>query len=150
MAKKYKGNSYTRLSDDDDKNKKSSTTKLSFKKILWIALSVILLFFTDFGKLLINDKENKLNKTFLYIAYASFIFFVGCILYITFYLPKVKKVKIDYNDWQHTIKRPIQITSVCIVVSYISSSIAFWPVYGFISFIIILICCLGGISLVAL
>jgi len=33
MAKKYKGNSYTRLSDDDDKNKKSSTTKLSFKKI---------------------------------------------------------------------------------------------------------------------
>jgi len=86
----------------------------------------------------------------LYIAYVSFACFLACILYITIYLPKVKKVKVDYVDWQHTIKKPIQLTTVCIIISYISASIAFWPAYGFFSFILILICCLGGVSIIAL
>ncbi|ORX50408.1 hypothetical protein BCR36DRAFT_412431 [Piromyces finnis] len=139
---------YTRLGSNG--TEKKSLRKLSFKKILWISLSVYLVFFTDFGKLLINDKENKLIKPFLYIAYCSFALFVGCILNLTVYLPKVKKVKVDFKDWQHNIKKPIQLTTVSIIVSYICSSIAFWPVYGFVSFILILICCLGGVSLVAL
>jgi len=139
--------SYTSLNNGEVRNK---ITKFSFKKLLWIVLSVILVFFTDFGKLLISDKENKLMKPALYIAYTSFAVFLCCIGYITIYLPKIKKVKVDYNDWQHTIKRPIQITTVSSIISYFSASIAFWPVYGFVSFIIILICCLGGISLLAL
>ncbi|ORX78922.1 hypothetical protein BCR32DRAFT_294743 [Anaeromyces robustus] len=146
MVKDNRG-SYTSLNSNIKRDK---ITKLSFKKIVWITLTIVLLFFTDFGKLLINDKDNKLNKPFKYIAYISFSVFLCCIFYITIYLPKIKKVKVDYNDWQHNIKTPIQITTVSIILSYISSSIAFWPVYGFFSFIIILICCLGGVSIVAL
>ena len=84
------------------------------------------------------------------MAYISFAIFVGCIIYITIYLPKVKKVKVDFKDWQHNIKKPIQITTVSIIISYVCSSIAYWPVYGFVSFILVLICCLGGVSIIAL
>lgn len=85
-------------------------------------------------------------------ALLASIGFIGIFVYMNYYLPLFKKVKVDIRRWEEDAKvqKLIQSATICGILAFIAFNAAIWDVYHILSPIILFVIGLGGISLISL
>jgi hypothetical protein len=80
------------------------------------------------------------NRVALNVAIALFAIVVGIFFYLSFWLPVVMKENLP---WHLASPNMIPISTTCGVLSYISTMVAFWPVWGLMSPLFVTLFSLG-------
>ena len=134
-------------SDQSDKDaaeeKKERAKKLEvisskMHALFWVILSIMLIVYLDIWKVIMND--TRINRIALNLAVFTFAANIVICLYLTFWLPFVKKVTLP---WEIYCPRMIPTATALGLLCMASSIIAMWPVWGFLSPFIIFFLCLG-------
>lgn len=106
--------------------------------LFWVATAIALIFYLDIGNVVLNDV--RVNRVALNLAVFSFFSNVTICLYLIFWLPYVKK---NTLPWEVFCPRMIPTATALGLTCIISAILAMWPVWGFLSPLIIFFLCLG-------
>lgn len=151
--------------DEEEETKKASAERaerISAKihALVWVLVALTVVYFTDLPHLLFSDKINRYvtcwNESYgiaklvdllcfrwaLNLAVTLFFTNVGIFLYLTVWLPYVLKVT---APWEVYCPNMIPTATGLGVVSMILTMIAFWPVWGMLSPLIVIVLVIGFI-----
>eukprot|EP00484_Ammonia_sp_Unknown_P016628 CAMPEP_0197040170 /NCGR_PEP_ID=MMETSP1384-20130603/16917_1 /TAXON_ID=29189 /ORGANISM="Ammonia sp." /LENGTH=172 /DNA_ID=CAMNT_0042470883 /DNA_START=74 /DNA_END=592 /DNA_ORIENTATION=- len=101
--------------------------------IFWICLALFVVKYTDLIRVIRLD--DRVILPLVYIAGVSWCGVLALIIYLSFYLPCCKKLRVD--DFNVTHPQHIQATLFLTVVSYISFVAAIWSIWGWLSLLIV-------------
>ncbi|KAK9762298.1 hypothetical protein K7432_012113 [Basidiobolus ranarum] len=91
--------------------------------------------------------DPRLYSTFFKMGLFSLGFSVLIFLYIAIYLPYIAGTPVDLKNWRVTIPRHVQASTSLGVASYFSFTIACWPIWGFMSPIVVFVEAIGFLAL---
>ena len=86
------------------------------------------------------------------VLFSSLAIFLGIYGYIAYYLPLAKGVKLDFRGdrWRTEAPRLVQTATVCMIMLYLSLTVALNQVYSVFSFIVAGIQLAGLVSVASL
>mgnify|MGYP005993468945 CR=1 FL=1 len=139
-------NSHTQhLNNDNDtdqtkkiKNKTMDQITAKVHALFWVALAIALVVYLDVRNVVLND--NRVNRLALNLAVFSFAANVTICLYLTFWLPFVKKITLP---WEIYCPRMIPTATALGLTCMMTSIVAMWSVWGFLSPLIIFFLTVG-------
>lgn len=105
-----------------------------------IALSIAFVYYSNFIKVILNDE--RVNFICLIVSILGYSVLIGIICYLSFYLPRFG---IEPDQWKSYCPNMIPFASAIGCVSMLLIIIAIWPVYGFLSILLIFTIKLGVI-----
>ena len=104
--------------------------------LLWIVLCSLIIYYTDFLKILVEDE--RVNRFWLNLSLVCFGICSAIAIYLIFVLPCfTPKVLGKDVDWNISAPRAIPAAAGSGVVLCISIHIALWPVYGLLTPVIL-------------
>mmetsp|Transcript_23992 Transcript_23992/g.35212 ORF Transcript_23992/g.35212 Transcript_23992/m.35212 type:complete len:156 (+) Transcript_23992:50-517(+) len=126
--------------EESKKEKAEQLERVSTKihALFWVAAAVAVIIYTDFINVLLHSE--RVNRFSLNIAIALFFANVGIVIYLTLWLPLVQKVTVS---WDIYCPRMIPTATLLGVLCIIFSISAFWPIWGFLSPLVITMLVLG-------
>ena len=105
--------------------------------LLMICLGAFIIYYTNIIKVLFSD--DRVNLGFLFICLAGYTVCISIIIYLSFYLPLVKKINEDSSIMKENDDKFIPIMSGIGFFSMLSFVISVYNIYGIIfSFVIII------------
>lgn len=131
----------TELGDEELKKQKSERVERITAKIhalVWVAVSVIIVYYTDLVNVILYSDE--INRTMLYISVSLITANTIIVFYLTLWLPLVEKVTVA---WEVHCPSMIPISTALGVLSVLGLIITFWPLWGLLSPLIILVLVFG-------
>ncbi|ORX92308.1 hypothetical protein K493DRAFT_408899 [Basidiobolus meristosporus CBS 931.73] len=91
--------------------------------------------------------DPRLYDLFFKAGIFSFGLSVLIFVYVAVYLPYIAGTPVDMKNWRITIPRHVQASTFSGVVSYFSFTIACWPIWGFMSPLIVFVEAIGFLAL---
>lgn len=121
---------------------KSRLEKFSDKlhALLWVGSAISVAHFTDLPKVLLSDE--RINRPVFNVAIILFCINSTLMVYLAFYLPRFKGIK-DSSAWDVYCPRVIPTMTVIGIIDGLLFIRASWPVWGFLSPLIMGIVWLG-------
>jgi len=110
--------------------------------LAWVLTAVLLAYFTDFFTVLISSP--KANRGLLQLVLICLLMNLTLVAYLTIYLPKVKGLT-DSSAWPVYCPRVIPLI---VIISFVAALLlirATWPVWGFLSPLVLGIEMMGAI-----
>lgn len=160
-ARRYKKVPQIDTNESDDSRKKVTTESLEHistkvHALFWVVAAICTIYYSDFIKVSVRDSRvNRFrsvrlclieywypHRVCLNIAVALSVANIGIALYLTLWLPLVQKVTVS---WDIYCPRMIPTATFFGISCIVFSVIAFWPVYGFLSPLVIAILVLGAL-----
>ena len=132
-------------SDSQLKTRRETTTqklKTRFVSLLWILAFVFISHYVDLVDILTNGSGFWYNLTIF-----SLCGFLGCFIYINYYLPMVCNFKVNYDQWETQIPGTIKIATSTGILFLISSTTTLWSDLGIISLLLVFLAIQAFISL---
>lgn len=130
---------------EQEKKRRSKTMDQISAKVhalFWVLTAISLIIYLDVGNVVMND--SRINRIALNLTVFSFVANVTICLYLTFWLPYVKKITLP---WEIYCPRVIPTATALGLTCMMSAIVAMWSVWGFLSPIIIFFLTLGLIML---
>lgn len=136
-------------------NNSDFTSRLQVKltALLWVIGAASLFVFTDVVGLVSNDKRIarcatlllcfynlRMFRWYLNVSVVCFSMDIVIMLYLTLYLPLICKV---YTPWEIYCPRMIPTATLCGAIGGLSLMIAFWPIWGLLTPLILTIYFVG-------
>ena len=121
-----------------NRNKKLDQISSKVHALIWVAIAIALVIRLDVWNVVLNDP--RVNRVALNLSVFSFAANVTICLYLTFWLPFVKKNNLP---WEVFCPRMIPTATALGLTCMGSSIIAMWSVWGFLSPVIIFFLLLG-------
>ena len=127
--------------EESKKKRAERMEKISTKvhSLFWVMAAIGLIVFTDMHEVVFSDDINRLA---LNMAIMSFTANVGIFFYMSFWLPVITKVNVP---WEIYCPNMIPIATGLGVFSMLALIVAFWPVWGFLSPLYVLVMIMGFI-----
>ena len=122
------------------KNRSKRMEQISSKvhALFWVITAVALIIYLDIWNVVMHDP--RVNRVALNLSVFSFAANVTICLYLTFWLPFVKK---NTLPWEVYCPRMIPTATALCLTCMVSAIVAMWSVWGFLSPLIIFFLCLG-------
>ena len=96
----------------------------------WVLAAFFVAKWTDFFSVVLTS--DRPNRTLLRLAMIGIGINTSLVIYLTIYLPKVKKIT-DSSAWSVYCPRVIPTMTLVGIVSFLLSLRALWPVWGFLA-----------------
>jgi len=96
--------------------------------VAWVIAAVFTAYWTSFFSTILSSQD--VNRVLLNLAFACLAVNTGLTLYLTVYLPKIKKLK-DASAWNVYCPKVIPIMVLTGVVCALLLIRGTWPVWGF-------------------
>jgi len=142
--------------DDDDDEVKTSVfdewLEYAWRKLnalLWIIVACAIAWFVHLPDIVVHghppDKPHRqLNRFFFNVGLAGFSFWLCMAAYLILWLKYAKRIEVE---WEEYSPRAIPIATASAVGSLISVVVAFWPIWGFLTPVIVFFLFLGLLNL---
>jgi len=121
-----------------NRNKKIDQISSKVHALFWVATAIALIVYLDIWNVVMND--TRVNRVALNLSVFSFAANVTICLYLTLWLPFVKK---NTLPWEIYCPRMIPAATALCLTCLFSSILAMWSVWGFLSPLIIFFLLLG-------
>ncbi|XP_059159329.1 transmembrane protein 128-like [Physella acuta] len=116
------------------------------QNFLWLGLAILVFYFSDFGKVVIYDQRIKgswfWTGSFFMGLHASIAIFL--IFWLSFWK------KISSEEWENKYPRAVPIATAAFILGIICLSVSLWPVWGWLTPVILLILFMGGVVIIAM
>ncbi|CAD8176399.1 unnamed protein product [Paramecium octaurelia] len=109
--------------------------------VMWISAATGIVYYSNFFKQLFHNQN--INELFLTFALLFIGMSISLSLYVAFYLPFIKGVTEDIETYN---PKAIQLGAFAGFMSFITLTIAIWPVFGWWSFPMLFAMLLGFIN----
>jgi len=141
--------------DDDDEEYKSKTDKWlayilsKLHALLWIVIAGSVAAYTELLEVIIeghppHDPKRQLNRFFFNIGLAGFGGWLMVAAYLIFYVKYYLKWQ---GEWEDYSPRAIPVATVCAVGSLVAFTVAFWPVWTWLTIPSIFVLFLGALNI---
>mmetsp|Transcript_24758 Transcript_24758/g.55768 ORF Transcript_24758/g.55768 Transcript_24758/m.55768 type:complete len:170 (+) Transcript_24758:145-654(+) len=115
--------------------------------LFWVAGSIAAIYFTDLIRVLFEDK--RINRLFLNVAIVCLAVNTVIMIYLTAWVPYQERLlsrklgKPKKLDWEVYCPRMIPTMTAFALVFFIAMTKAMWPVFGFLTPLILLLLFMG-------
>ncbi|XP_038070949.1 transmembrane protein 128-like [Patiria miniata] len=116
----------------------------NIQTLLWILGSFAVLYYTDLIPAIKEDR--RIYSTWLYLGFILMAFHVSIGSYLIVYLSWIKKI----SDWEKASPMAIPLATGSFVLGGICLNIAIWPVYGFLTPLMLFTLFMGVVVIVSL
>ena len=129
--------------DHDAKKKHSERVERIQSKVnaaLWVGLAGAAIYYVDFFNVAFHDERVK--RTPLNVCIVCLTINLSLGLYLSVYLPYFEKIR-DHKMWDIHCPNVIPTITFCGILTLILGNVAFWPVWGFLTPLLIFLLMMG-------
>ncbi|XP_071483388.1 transmembrane protein 128-like [Diadema antillarum] len=135
-----------KLEDLEEKEKEEAgpTSPYNFQTFFWILGTFTIFYFTDFIPSMLYDPQVK--RTWLFVGFGFLAINVSIAIYLIVFCSWMRKI----NDWERHVPTAIPIATCSFVCGSLCLNIALWPVYGFLTPLMLFTIFMGFVVVVSL
>ncbi|BFY98195.1 hypothetical protein BsWGS_01235 [Bradybaena similaris] len=131
---------------ENDGQQKVKKSPFCIQNILWLGAAVAVFYFSDFINVMVNDL--RIKSVWFWIGVASIGLHVSIAIFLVFWLTLWKKVSSD--EWETRYPSAVPVATASLVLGIICLCIGLWPVWGFLTPVILLVLLMGTVVVVAM
>jgi hypothetical protein len=144
MAVRYRRVPLSEEAENPEEDKKKQAERIEritakIHALFWVILSALICYYTDIITIITMD-DGKVIRSALNLAIICIMTNICIIFYLTIYLPFFMRIN---TPWEIYCPRMIPASTALGVLSIISAIVAFWPLWGLLTPLVIMTLCMG-------
>ncbi|CAG5121465.1 unnamed protein product [Candidula unifasciata] len=116
------------------------------QNILWLGTAVAVFYFSDFVNVLVYDL--RIQSAWFWIGVLSIGLHLCIAVFLVFWLTLWKNVSTD--EWETRYPSAVPVATASLVLGIICLCVGLWPVWGFLTPVILLVLLMGTVVVVAM
>ncbi|CAL1525946.1 unnamed protein product [Lymnaea stagnalis] len=132
--------------NNSNSEEKPKQSPYCIQNFLWLGVAATVFYFSDFLNVILFDQ--RIKSSWFWCGFLSFGVHVGIALFLVFWQSIWKKVSSDELERRYPKAYPV--ATAAFLIGILCMSMSLWPVWGFLTPVILLILFMGGIVIIAM
>uniref|UniRef100_A0A0B6Y7G8 Transmembrane protein 128 n=1 Tax=Arion vulgaris TaxID=1028688 RepID=A0A0B6Y7G8_9EUPU len=131
-----------------EKSEESTAKKSPFciQNFMWLGASIVAIYFSDFINVIVYDQ--RIKSAWYWTGVLSLGLHIGIAIFLVVWLTFWKNVSSD--EWEQRYPSAVPVATASLIIAIICLCIGLWPVWGFLTPIILLILLMGTVVVIAM